>query len=1025
MIKDDVQLIQRILSGDDAAFTVLVRKHQKRVHALAWRKVGDFHYAEEITQDTFLQVYKKLATLKDPRQFSGWLYVMTNRICSNWMRKNNPELQSLETTPMEDLEKSAYAHHVSEQREIESTERRHEITKRLLEELPESERTVMTLYYLGEMTTREISRFLGVSVHTITSRLQRAKRRLQQDEERLVQEILGRIQLPDSLIENIAQGIADMKPAPLPTGKPLLPWAALGAAAVLVLLLLGLSNKYLARFQTPYSFEAASEPTIEIIEASIILETDAKPAKRNQIGRATMTGKIGSTGLHGTETVSTPRAPVHPEETDTWMPDPALRDAIREELALPAVVPLTKERLLQLRHLNAGGEGITDLKGLEFAHNLVNLHLGNAGNYITDLSPLATLTFLTHLNVGGNQVANLKPLTNLTHLTRLSLWNNQVTDISPLSSLTALTYLNLADNYVSDLRPLGHLVHLDELDLFDNEIVDIAPLTDLKNLRHLTLTDNHIQNVSPLERLTQMEVLRIKGNPIKNLWPLSNLNLMDLKYDALPDPTTPTPPAEAWIPDPALRAAIRGELGILPDVPLTKEELPRLHYLDADQKGVRNITGLAFATNLRELHLSENPITDLHPLASLTQLESLDLWGLSPDTLNLDLRPLAELINLEKLSLGKNRIADIHLLAGLRNLRTLELAHNDISDIRPLAALTNLKELSLKWNKITDIHLLAKLKSLRTLDLSYNNISDISPLANLTQLRTLWIQENLITDFTRLSDLNLTDLRYDAVTEQTRQTQASKTWMPDPALQAAVRGELGLLPGVPLTKEKMLRLEYLYAEGRDILDITGLAFAANLRELHLNKNPITDLRPLVNLTKLETLHLRDIVPTSGNLDIHPLENLINLKKLTLQRNGISDISPLSRLTQLQTLGIEGNPITDLSPLFGLNLTELDVSNSPLTDLRQLANLTTLEYLCLEKSQISDISPLAGLNRLRILDIRYNAIENIHPLAGLVTLRRLWIQGNPIVDFSPLSELPLTDFRHDQVYEDPPTRGSRP
>ena len=47
--KDDVQLIRKILSGDDTAFNALVRKHQKGIHALAWRKVGDFHVAEEIT----------------------------------------------------------------------------------------------------------------------------------------------------------------------------------------------------------------------------------------------------------------------------------------------------------------------------------------------------------------------------------------------------------------------------------------------------------------------------------------------------------------------------------------------------------------------------------------------------------------------------------------------------------------------------------------------------------------------------------------------------------------------------------------------------------------------------------------------------------------------------------------------------------------------------------------------------------------------------------------------------------------
>ena len=96
--EDDVQLIHDILSGDHAAFSVLVGKHQKSVHALLWRKVGDFHDAEEITQDTFLQVYEKLPTLKNPHQFAGWLYVIANRYCIDWMRKRKITRQSLEDT---------------------------------------------------------------------------------------------------------------------------------------------------------------------------------------------------------------------------------------------------------------------------------------------------------------------------------------------------------------------------------------------------------------------------------------------------------------------------------------------------------------------------------------------------------------------------------------------------------------------------------------------------------------------------------------------------------------------------------------------------------------------------------------------------------------------------------------------------------------------------------------------------------------------------------------------------------------
>ena len=60
--EDDVQLIYNILSGDDEAFSVLVQKYQKSVHAFVWRKIGDFHHAEEITQDTFLQVFHDLGT---------------------------------------------------------------------------------------------------------------------------------------------------------------------------------------------------------------------------------------------------------------------------------------------------------------------------------------------------------------------------------------------------------------------------------------------------------------------------------------------------------------------------------------------------------------------------------------------------------------------------------------------------------------------------------------------------------------------------------------------------------------------------------------------------------------------------------------------------------------------------------------------------------------------------------------------------------------------------------------------------
>lgn len=283
MENDDVQLIDRILSGDDEAFSSLVQKHQKGVHALAWREIGDFHFAEEITQDVFLQVYKKLYTLKNPKQFSGWLYVITKRLCINWATRNKLKMQSLEEIPVEEIEKSSYIHYMVDQHETRATERRCAIVERLLQKLPESERTVVTLYYLGEMSPKEISKFLGVSVNTINSRIRRARKRLQEKEEILINGILSSVQVSPNLSKNLMERVANINPIPQPVGKPLLPWAALGTATVLVVLGLGLGNQYLGHYQKPYSFRAKSEPTIEIVDASIILDIDSKLSLQNQI----------------------------------------------------------------------------------------------------------------------------------------------------------------------------------------------------------------------------------------------------------------------------------------------------------------------------------------------------------------------------------------------------------------------------------------------------------------------------------------------------------------------------------------------------------------------------------------------------------------------------------------------------------------------------------------------------------------------------------------------------------------------
>ena len=327
MEQSDVQLIRCILQGDQEAFSVLVKKYQKGAHALAWRKTGDFHIAQEITQDAFLNAYKKLGTLKNHNAFAGWLYVIVARLCADWLRENRLPMESLDTTNVSEMDKVSYSRYVIEKQAAEADETRREIVKELLKKLPESERTVVTLHYLGEMTIKAISEFLGVSQNTVKSRLSRARNRLRKEKD-VLQQNLGSFQLPDQLTENIMREVARLRPVPAPTGKPVTPLALSAASAVVLFLLIGIGTQHLTRFQKPYNLDASSEPTVEIIDAVFIYDSPAKPAVRTQSGSSVLPGKSLGAGqtpdepLFSTLPVNTTEAPTpKPQWTQTGGPE--------------------------------------------------------------------------------------------------------------------------------------------------------------------------------------------------------------------------------------------------------------------------------------------------------------------------------------------------------------------------------------------------------------------------------------------------------------------------------------------------------------------------------------------------------------------------------------------------------------------------------------------------------------------------------------------------------------------------------
>ena len=182
-------------------------------------------------------------------------------------------------------------------------------------------------------------------------------------------------------------------------------------------------------------------------------------------------------------------ASVRAEDAEEWMPDPALRQAVREDLQFPDGIPMLPADIASLTHLVAEHD-IESLKGLEHAINLEFLHIGRCE--VSDLTPLAELENLRVLKLFANRITDITPLAGLINMEFLGLENNQLSDLTPLANLQNLRVLNLHGNRISDVSPLSGLVGLQELNLAHNFISDFTPLVSLTNLQTLHIYYNPI-----------------------------------------------------------------------------------------------------------------------------------------------------------------------------------------------------------------------------------------------------------------------------------------------------------------------------------------------------------------------------------------------------------------------------------------------------------------------------------------------------------------------------------------------------
>ncbi len=165
----NLQMLERIRAGEKGAFAELVRRYQDTVHGLAYHLTQDASAAEDLTQETFLDAYLHLSTLRDPQKLGAWLRSITYHHSMDWLSRTQ------ETLPVDEVS--------ADRPSVETTVERqemYELLSSILQTLSEPHRVVITLKYMEGLSNSQIADFLDLSQSAVDTRLHRALKQLQE-----------------------------------------------------------------------------------------------------------------------------------------------------------------------------------------------------------------------------------------------------------------------------------------------------------------------------------------------------------------------------------------------------------------------------------------------------------------------------------------------------------------------------------------------------------------------------------------------------------------------------------------------------------------------------------------------------------------------------------------------------------------------------------------------------------------------------------------------------------------------------
>ena len=173
-INNDQIIINQIIEGDTNAFSVLVDRYKDLVFTLALRMVKNREEAEEVSQDTFIKVFKSLHKFKGNSKFSTWIYKVTYNTCLDRIKKYKREYNNVAIDEFTEHKVKTIDNALDNMEQAEHNQ----TIQDCLALLPSEDSFLLTLYYFEEQSLEEISKVVGLTANNVKVKVFRSRKKL-------------------------------------------------------------------------------------------------------------------------------------------------------------------------------------------------------------------------------------------------------------------------------------------------------------------------------------------------------------------------------------------------------------------------------------------------------------------------------------------------------------------------------------------------------------------------------------------------------------------------------------------------------------------------------------------------------------------------------------------------------------------------------------------------------------------------------------------------------------------------------